>query len=557
MQLVKIDIETGNPVKIADTAFNLYYIAEGGHETLVEMNDPKSGNAWAKTSIFYTDSNGEMKTPEKLPLGRYRIVEVEGPQGYFNDRQYNVVFELTSDRVYQVSGGSADGMDDYVITENYYNHETLGQIKIRKIGNVLTGYENGQFVYETDNLANATYEIHAQGDIPTPDNQGTLWYADGDLVATVTTAKDGQVDEVRFSPTRTTATYDFLKVTHDGTKGEVTITLPLGTYTISEVQAPYGFVHTDHTYTVVLDWDNQYNDLVLAKTIIDHTQDGDVVYDYSIKANRKASPVLFQLHGSSRPCHCAAVKILKALGIGIHVLHKDGVCHLSGCFDLPPQQAGTAAHKNHTPRAQVKLALAQCAQHIVDELLRLIFYQRGDFFPITAPLPLQENGIHIGFLQQNVQIGAGFRTDAVVQQNHTILQRVTGRQVGAAVLQQQIVRREAAHVQNQRTRHRCQFAQYHGCRCKRLRITLHIADQDAVQLVTVGEVDRFLALEVAHERFVLRAEMCGRQADGKVNGHQPGGISSLCFDFLRDGKQRQNEEALVCGFVLLVRDTLR
>ena len=282
LQLVKIDIETGKPVKIADTAFNLYYIAEDGHETLVEMNDPKSGNAWAKTSTFYTDSNGEMKTPEKLPLGKYRIVEVEGPHGYFNDRQYNVVFELTSDRVYQVSGGSADGMDDYVVTENYYNHETLGQIKIRKIGNVLTGYENGQFVYETDNLANATYEIHAQGDIPTPDNQGTLWYADGDLVATVTTAEDGQMDEVWFSPTRPTATYDFLKVTHDGTKGEVTITLPLGTYTISEVQAPYGYVHTDHTYTVVLDWDNQYNDLVLAKTIIDHTQDGDVVYDYSI-----------------------------------------------------------------------------------------------------------------------------------------------------------------------------------------------------------------------------------------------------------------------------------
>ena len=282
LQLVKIDIETGKPVKIADTAFNIYYIAEDGRETLVEMNDPKSGNAWAKTSTFYTDSNGEMKTPEKLPLGRYRIVEIEGPRGYFNDRQYNVVFELTSDRVYQVSGGSADGMDDYVITENYYNHETLGQIKIRKIGNVLTGYENGQFVYESDNLANATYEIHAQGDIPTPDNQGTLWYADGDLVATVTTAEDGQVDEVRFSPTRTLATYDFLKVTHDGTKGEVTITLPLGTYTISEVQAPYGFVHTDHTYTVVLDWDDQYNDLVLAKTIIDHTQDGDVVYDYSI-----------------------------------------------------------------------------------------------------------------------------------------------------------------------------------------------------------------------------------------------------------------------------------
>ena len=42
MQLVKIDIETGKPVKIADTAFNIYYIVEDGRETLVEMNDPKA-----------------------------------------------------------------------------------------------------------------------------------------------------------------------------------------------------------------------------------------------------------------------------------------------------------------------------------------------------------------------------------------------------------------------------------------------------------------------------------------------------------------------------------
>ena len=343
LQLVKIDIETGKPVKIADTAFNLYYIAEGGHETLVEMNDPKSGNAWAKTSTFYTDSNGEMKTPEKLPLGKYRIVEVEGPRRYFNDRQYNVVFELTSDRVYQVNSGSADGMDDYVITEKYYNHETLGQIKIRKMGNVLTGYENGQFVYETDNLANATYEIHAQGDIPTPDNQGTLWYADGDLVATVTTAEDGQVDEVRFSPTRTTATYDFLKVTHDGTKGEVTITLPLGTYTISEVQAPYGFVHTDHTYTVVLDWDNQYNDLVLAKSIIDHTQDSDVVYDYSIinVGNASAEQIEKQILVFENARVLPVVEEGK-VGVGLYKLDRD-TCDLT---DEAPYADGCKTRAN-------------------------------------------------------------------------------------------------------------------------------------------------------------------------------------------------------------------
>lgn len=381
LQLVKIDIETGKPVKIADTAFNLYYIAEDGRETLVEMNDPKSGNAWAKTSTFYTDSNGEMKTPEKLPLGKYRIVEVEGPHGYFNDRQYNVVFELTSDRVYQVSGGSADGMDDYVITESYYNHETLGQIKIRKIGNVLTGYENGQFVYESDNLANATYEIHAQGDIPTPDNQGTLWYADGDLVATVTTAEDGQVDEVRFSPTRTTATYDFLKVTHDGTKGEVAITLPLGTYTISEVQAPYGFVHTDHTYTVVLDWDNQYNNLVLAKTIIDHTQDGDVVYDYSIinVGNASAEQIEKQVLVFENARVLPVVEEGK-VGVGLYKLDRD-TCDLT---DEAPYADGCKTCANLLNGGSNRADIPADAKMVAGAVYEL--YTADDIYSISGKL---------------------------------------------------------------------------------------------------------------------------------------------------------------------------
>ena len=282
LQLIKIDAETGKPVKIADTAFQIYRIAEDGTETLLEMPDPDSGSAAAKTSTFYTDADGYLKTPEKLPLGRYRVVEIEGPEGFFNDEQYNVVFELTSERVWEVVGNATDDMDDYILTEEYSNHETLGQLTIRKVGNVLTGYEDGQFQYEQANLAGATYEIRAHGDIATGDRQGTLWYADGDLVATITTGATGQVDEVKFSPTRTPATYDFLTVSHDGTTGEVTITLPLGSYDITEVQAPYGFVLTDQTYTVTFGWNDQSNDVVLAQTIVDHTQDGDEVYSYDI-----------------------------------------------------------------------------------------------------------------------------------------------------------------------------------------------------------------------------------------------------------------------------------
>lgn len=282
LQLIKIDTETGKPVKIAGTAFQIYRILEDGAEELIEMPDPDSGNATAKTSTFYTDADGYLKTPEKLPLGRYRVVEVEGPEGFFNDEQYNVVFELTSERVWEVVGNATDGMDDYILTEEYSNHETLGRLTIRKVGNVLTGYEDGRFQYEQANLAGATYEIRAHGDIATGDRQGTLWYADGDLVATVTTGEEGQVDEVKFSPTRTQTTYDFLTVSHDGTTGEVTITLPLGSYDITEVQVPYGFVLTDQTYTVTFGWNDQSNDVVLAQTIIDHTQDGDEVYSYDI-----------------------------------------------------------------------------------------------------------------------------------------------------------------------------------------------------------------------------------------------------------------------------------
>ena len=326
LQLIKIDAETGKPVKIADTAFQIYKIAEDGTETLVEMNDPDSGDATAKTTTFYTDADGYLKTPEKLLLGRYRIVEVEGPEGFFNDTAYNVVFELTSERVWEVVGGSADDMDDYILTEEYSNHETLGQLTIRKIGNLLAGYKDGQFLYEQANLADAVYEIRAHGDIATGDRQGTLWYADGDLVATVTTGREGQVDEVKFSPTRTQATYDFLTVSHDGTTGEVTITLPLGSYDITEVQAPYGFVHTDQTYTVTFGWDNQYNDIVLAQTIVDHTQNGDEVYSYDIlNASDATGGQLTGQPGTIQFENARVIPVVEEgrIGVGVYKLDRD------------------------------------------------------------------------------------------------------------------------------------------------------------------------------------------------------------------------------------------
>ena len=336
LQLIKTDTETGKAVKIANTSFALYKLDDKGNKTRISMIDPASGSATKKTDVFYTDADGLMKTPEKLPLGRYLIEELQGPEGYYNDPAYSVEFEIKSDRVWQVVGNATNDMDEYIVTEKYCNHETLGQLTIRKLGNVLTDYQDGQFIYTQDNLAGAVYEIHAAADIATPDRQGTYWYKDGDLVATVTTGSEGQVDEVKFSPTRTQATYDFLKITHDGTKGEVTVTLPLGKYTITEVKAPYGFVLTQQSYTVKFGWDNQKNDIVLAKTIVSHEQDGDKECSYSIvnvkdasDAHKNGQTLVFENARVLPTPEKPGDKVSK-IGVGIYKQDREALTYLPG-----------------------------------------------------------------------------------------------------------------------------------------------------------------------------------------------------------------------------------
>ena len=336
LQLIKTDTETGKAVKIANTAFALYRLDEKDRKTRISMINPASGSATKKTDVFYTDADGLMKTPEKLPLGRYLIEELQGPEGYYNDPAYSVEFEIKSDRVWQVVGNATNDMDEYIVTEKYCNHETLGQLTIRKLGNVLTDYQDGQFIYTQDNLAGAVYEIHAAADIATPDRQGTYWYKSGDLVATVITGTEGQVDEVTFSPTRTQATYDFLKITHDGTKGEVTVTLPLGKYTITEVQAPYGFVLTQQSHTVEFGWYNQKNDIVLAKTIVSHEQDGDKECSYSIVNVKDASDA----HKNGQTLVFENARVLPVpekpgdkvgkVGVGIYKQDREALTYLPG-----------------------------------------------------------------------------------------------------------------------------------------------------------------------------------------------------------------------------------
>ena len=313
LRITKIDEETGKPVLLPDTAFQIYWLDEQGHyrydsngnPKLVTMTDTVNGHLTKDVTTFYTNGEGILTLPEKLPLGKYRIVEVTGPNGFYNewldsagyengvladdaDGSYYVDFEITTDRIYAATGDkNENGMDTLVIGEKYSNHETLGKLTIRKTGEVLTGWkfepggidpwmtgeaEDGNFVYEISPLAGAEYTITAAEDIYTQDRQTdnygnrTLWYAKGDVVAVVTTG-DGSADIATFAPARTKATYDFLSVIHDGTIGEVSVTLPLGSYHIEETKPPYGYVGTTDSYDVTFAWDNELNDVVMATSI--------------------------------------------------------------------------------------------------------------------------------------------------------------------------------------------------------------------------------------------------------------------------------------------------
>ena len=114
------------------------------------------------------------------------------------------------------------------------------------------------------------------------------------------------------------------------------MTLPLGKYTITEVQAPYGFVLTQQSYTVEFGWDNQKNDIVLAKTIVSHEQDGDKECSYSIvnvkdasDAHKTGQTLVFENARVLPTPEKPGDKVSK-IGVGIYKQDREALTYLPG-----------------------------------------------------------------------------------------------------------------------------------------------------------------------------------------------------------------------------------
>ena len=432
LHITKVDEETGKPVLLPDTAFQIYWLDEQGHyrydsngnPKLVTMTDTVNGHLIKDVDTFYTNSEGNLTLPEKLPLGKYRIVEVTGPNGFYNewkdtagyengiladdaDGSFYVDFTITTDRIYQATGDkNENGMDTLVIGEKYSNHETIGKLTISKTGEVLTGWqsapdgidpwmtgeaESGNFVYETRPLAGAEYTITAAEDIYTQDRQldnygnRTLWYAKGDVVAVVTTG-DGTADTAVFAPARTAATYDFLSVIHDGTIGEVSVTLPLGSYHIAETKPPYGYAGTDAAFDVTLAWDNQTQEIVAADAVEFHNEREKAkvgIYKTDLESGKYLAGAVFNLY-TADDIYDADGSLVFAAGELVATspeTNADGYTYFTCDIPIRGEQYGSSTHKDaatNSGKYIVKEIRAPLGYYVNEDPMEVTFTYDGE-----------------------------------------------------------------------------------------------------------------------------------------------------------------------------------
>lgn len=219
IKVVKVDAETGKNIPYAGAGFKIFN--PDGSQVTMSFTYPTP----TTIDVFYTDGNGALVTPEKLDYGKgYSLVEVQAPYGYVLD-ETPILFDVTEDNASDENGVT-------VVKVTKPNMAQKGTISVEKTGEVffgvsVSGDENSdviyQPIYEIAGLEGAVYEIKAAEDIYTPD--GTLRYAKGEVVDTITTTFDGSVKSKE---------------------------LYLGKYEVTEIKAPYGMVLSGETHTVEL-----------------------------------------------------------------------------------------------------------------------------------------------------------------------------------------------------------------------------------------------------------------------------------------------------------------
>ena len=253
LKIYKVDSATGRTILLPGAEFSIYDL---DNDAFVEQvtTYPQT----VKHTTFTTDESGTLTLPETLRPGHYRITEINAPFGYTLNRA-EVDVTISDEALHQVDAVSGD----LVIEVTMHDAPARGRVTVYKEGEMLSRYEDGQFIYEVQRLPGATFEVVAAEDIYTADNQRDangnryLEYAAGTVVATLTTDENGEAR------------------TED---------LPLGTYKVIEKKAPTGFVLNAEPAIVTLEYADQETEIVVeAATVADARQKVSLIVEKKAK----------------------------------------------------------------------------------------------------------------------------------------------------------------------------------------------------------------------------------------------------------------------------------
>ena len=283
------------------------------HNNLISMTFTYSKPTTIDT--FYTNDEGYLVTPEKLPYGTgYKLVEVAAPYGYIVDKT-PIIFDITAE-----NATIEDALT--IVKVEKANTAQKGMITVTKSGEVfsdvsVSGSENETQIYQPvfakDTLKGAVYDIIAAEDIVTLD--GTTRAKKGDVVDTITTGDNG------------TATSKLLY---------------LGKYNVKERTAPYGMVLNDEIHSVELAYAGQnveisktatsfYNERQKAEIKFEKTMELDELF--GLGNNGEVTSVTFGLYAAKELVSASGAVIPADALIEIINMDKNGKAEVK--TDLP------------------------------------------------------------------------------------------------------------------------------------------------------------------------------------------------------------------------------
>ena len=307
LKIVKKDSKTHQTVLKKGTTYQIYKVDKEGNETLVTQKY-SNGNKMVVVDRFVTDETGEIITYEKLKAGTYKVYEIEGPEGYkVNEKLVTVEINSSSYKTMKDELGN-----EYLYAEcEYYNDVTYGKFTLDKTGpelcgrNDKSGAEENEAVDNTSgktdiasgnltgnkeqpkdtesNLDNTTevtvnpfdyddvklngvvFELTAKEDIMSQDNQGTVLFNKDSVVATITTGEKAEFTNDCNGICNYTVNAD----------GTMTLSVPLGEYTLKEVKTKYSYVlPRQSSWNLSFKWNNKDDEYV--PDVSENSKDGNI-----------------------------------------------------------------------------------------------------------------------------------------------------------------------------------------------------------------------------------------------------------------------------------------